>query len=89
MARLLRRLGAWLRADSPVGPDQIVPVSLGSDLPRTQLIVETCRSEGLVVELEPHVSHAYPFLGSDQRMLVRGADLAAAEAIIADIDAGT
>jgi hypothetical protein len=82
----LSRFGAWLRTGSDAGPDEVVRVSLGEDIPRARAIIQACQDEGLNVQPEYSATGAYAVLSQDQRMLVMGHDLAAARTIIADFE---
>jgi hypothetical protein len=80
----LGRFGAWLRKGEEVGPDEVVRLPVGDDVPRAQAILAACREAGLNVQPEYVTAGAYATLAQEQRLLVMGRDLAAVRRIVAD-----
>lgn len=85
----MRRLLSWLRSapSDPIGPGQLVTLSLGTDIYVANLVAEACHAEGLRVELLTSELGAHPHTpGAEQRMLVRSEDLDAVREVLAKQD---
>lgn len=79
------RLLDWIRRSAPAEPrpDDVVTVSLGTDIYRAHLMADACTAEGLKVRLLTSEMGAHPGTpGVEQLLLVRAADLDEVSAIV-------
>ena len=79
------RLLDWIRRAAPAEPrpDDLVTLSLGTDIYRAHLVADACTAQGFKVSLLTSEMGAHPHTpGVEQLLLVRAADVDEVTAIV-------